>query len=409
MALFKWFGGKTAAEHEHRADELFAGKDWGKAKLEYEKALDKLEAAADPEAAAIERLNNAIRRSCQALAQEHIQSGRELMRHGYRRDAAELFELALALCQDERTHRTATDLLERSRPAAESTSISPANLAGPETEPSSTPIPTEERFMILCSMLPEALQDIYSGYGRSFQQGYVALHEGRFGEAVEFLEAAQASAPDSGSYISLELAGAYFNLDRLDESRRLLETFLQHQPEALPGYEMLSEIYWEQMDFENAWRLLNGCPQSLQFSAAYVVLKGETLRREARFEEAARWFGEHLQTYGWNDKIATALAAVYEQSGKVDEALALYARYLNNCRGCGSKTPVAVERNYADLSLTKGDHSEQILEIYLGLAGRDPANAAEYYLKVSQIYAARGNRAESLRFREIAGQHKIDP
>jgi tetratricopeptide (TPR) repeat protein len=408
MALFKWFGGKTAAAHEHRADELFAGKAWGKAKLEYEKALDKLEAEPEPEAAVIERVKNGIHQSCQALAQAHIQNGRELMESGYMRDAAELLELALELCQDEQTHRTAAELLEKTRPAAGRASISSTHLPIPEADVLPTPAPAEDHFHILCSMLPEALQDIYSGYGPSFQKGYVALHEGRFEAAAEFLEAAQTSAPDPGSYISLELAGAYFNLGRLDESRRLLEAFLQQQPEALPGYQMLIEIYWEQEDFENAWRLLRGCPQSLQPSIAYVVLHGETLRREARLEEAAQWLGGHLQTHGWNDKIARALAKVYQQSGKVDEALALYSRYLNNCRGCGSKTPIEVERRYADLSLTQGDHSEQILEIYLALARRDPANAAQYYLNVSRIYAARGNRTESLRFREIAGQYRTN-
>jgi tetratricopeptide (TPR) repeat protein len=408
MALFKWFGGKTAAEHENRADELFARKAWGKAKLEYEKALDKLEAEADPETAVIERLKNGIHQSCQALSQAHIQNGRELIESGYMRDAAELLELALELCQDEQTHRTAAELLEKARSAAGKAAISSAQLPEPATNPSPTPAPAEDHFLILCSMLPEALQDIYSGYGPSFQKGYVALHEGRFDAAVEFLEAARASAPDPGSYISLELAGAYFNLNRLEESRRLLEAFLQHQPEALPGYEMLSEIYWEQKDFENAWRLLKGCPKSLQSSVAYVVLHGETLRREARFEEAAQWFDDHLQAHGWNDKIAMALATVYQHSGRVNDALTLYGRYLKACRGCGTQTPVEVERNYANLSLTQGDHSEQILEIYLTLARRDPANAAEYYLNVSRIYAARGNRTESLRFREIAGQFQTD-
>jgi tetratricopeptide (TPR) repeat protein len=126
-------------------------------------------------------------------------------------------------------------------------------------------------------------------------------------------------------------------------------------------------------------------------------------------EEAAQWFDNHLQTHGWNDKIATALAMVYQHSGRVDEALALYGRFLETCRGCGTQTPVEVERNYANLSLSKGDHSDQILEIYLALARRDPPNAAEYYLNVSRIYAARGNRTESQRFREIAGQYQTDP
>ena len=43
-----------------------------------------------------------------------------------------------------------------------------------------------------------------------------------------------------------------------------------------------------------------------------------------------------------------------------------------------------------------------ILELYLTLARELPDNAAEYYQKVSRIYAAQGNEAEARRFRAIA-------
>ena len=183
---------------------------------------------------------------------------------------------------------------------------------------------------------------------------------------------------------------------------------MRHNPEALPGYEILCEIYWEQNDFERARCLLEGCPQQLQTSVAYIVLYGETLHREARYEEAAQWLTGHLQTYGWNDKIAIALANAYEQGGKTNEALALYARFMDNCRGCGNQTPIEVERKYADLSLADGNHSDQILEIYLALAQKDPENAAQYYLNASRIYTARGNPSEAQRFKDIASQFGTD-
>ena len=408
MALFKGLGGKTAADHEKRADELFAEQAWGKAKLEYEKALDKLESVADPETAVVKHLKEQVRRSCQALAEEHIESGRDLMKSGFPEDAAGMFDLALELCEDDQTRARITDLLEKCRPAAEWGPVKPAESGEPDTESFLPPDLAEDHFAVLCGMLPDELQDIYAGYGPAFQKGYVALHEGRFDQAAELLEAAQQETPDDSGYISLELAGAYFNLGRLDEARGLLETFIEHHPEALPGYEMLSEIYWEQKDFENARRLLKNCPQPLQSSAAFVVLYGETLRRQAQYEEATRWLTDHLQAHGWNDKIAITLASVYEQSEKRDEALAIYASYMNNCRGCGAQTPLEVERKYADLSLAGGNHSDQILEIYLALARKDPANAVDYYLNASRIYAARDNQSEATRFKDIADQLLAD-
>ena len=49
-----------------------------------------------------------------------------------------------------------------------------------------------------------------------------------------------------------------------------------------------------------------------------------------------------------------------------------------------------------------GKQDEKILEIYLGLAEKDPENAAGYYRKVSRIYAALGHEKESRRFQQIA-------
>jgi hypothetical protein len=49
MAFLKIFLGKTPREHEHKGDELFADELWGKAKIEYEKALGKLEKTPAPD------------------------------------------------------------------------------------------------------------------------------------------------------------------------------------------------------------------------------------------------------------------------------------------------------------------------------------------------------------------------
>jgi len=46
--------------------------------------------------------------------------------------------------------------------------------------------------------------------------------------------------------------------------------------------------------------------------------------------------------------------------------------------------------------------NEKVLEIYLSLAEQDPANAADCYRKVSQIYTALGHEKEAHRFKLIA-------
>ena len=405
MALLKWLGGKSAHDHEMRADVFADRRAWGKAKLEYERALDKIESKPGNPQAPADRLKQKLDTCCQALSDQHFQNGRDLLEAGLRQDAAELLELALELCRNPAKKEQILQWLNRVHPAAPkagaaspaepSTAISDARTEGGEED-------TETYFEVLLSMLPEELQEAYSSYGERFEQGYVALNRGEFSRAAELLEQARSERSGGGGYISLELAGAYVNLERLDEAGKLLEAFLGSHPDALPAYELLCEIHWEQQNFERARELLSGCPQALKASAAFVALYGETLRREAKLDEARHWLQEHLQKYGWNDKIALVLAAVCEQRSQSGEALALYARYLERCRGCGSRTPPEIERKYADLSLAGGSTSDEILEIYLGLASKDPDNAAAYYQNAGRIYAARGNLKEARRFEEIA-------
>ena len=121
MGLFKWFGGKTAAEHEIRADAFADEAAWGKAKLEYERALEKLESQPQQVAADTQRVQEKIRQSRLALAEDHLNNSRDLIDAGYHEDAADLLELALELSGDSPISEEISALLRESRPAAADT------------------------------------------------------------------------------------------------------------------------------------------------------------------------------------------------------------------------------------------------------------------------------------------------
>ena len=61
-----------------------------------------------------------------------------------------------------------------------------------------------------------------------------------------------------------------------------------------------------------------------------------------------------------------------------------------------------IKQRYADLCFDSGMLSTDILDLYLSLAQENPDRAAEYYEKVSSIYADQGNQTEAQRFRAIA-------
>jgi tetratricopeptide (TPR) repeat protein len=260
----------------------------------------------------------------------------------------------------------------------------------------------EETFMALCSTLPEEVQEAYLSYGRSFKTGYLALNRGDFDLAADDLSQALEENPAPDSIIPLELATAYLNLKKLDEARRLLETFLQHHPDALPGYQVLCEVYWEIGAFDQAETLLADCPDDLKHSLAYVLLRGETLSQAGHHPEAASYYRDFMEAYGWNEPLAIALAGTLETLGDLENARDLYAEIMNQCRSCHSRIDPLIKRRFADISFDLGQHSSAIMEMYLSLAQDDPENAPLYFQKISRIYASMGNEEEARRFRVFA-------
>ena len=99
-SFFKKFSGKTPSSHEIEGDELFAADLWGKAKIEYERALQKLERTEAPDPDFKARLQKKIRSAKEALARGHKRSADDMLDSGFYDDARELYLLALELTED---------------------------------------------------------------------------------------------------------------------------------------------------------------------------------------------------------------------------------------------------------------------------------------------------------------------
>jgi len=260
----------------------------------------------------------------------------------------------------------------------------------------------EDYFMALCGRLPEDVQEAYLSYGEEFKDGYVALNKGDFQYSADYLLQAleKNQAPDT--YIPLELATAYFNLERYEEAQQLLEGFLAHHPDALPGYQLLCEVYWEMQAFDRAEALLETVPREVAESMGVYLLRGETLLHSGRHAAAQAFYSEILSRYGWSEPIAKALAQAFEARGELENARHIFSEIMNQCRGCGVRIDPLVKHKYAELSFATGRYSTDILELFLSLAQQMPEKAPEYYQYVSRIYAAQGNATEAQRFQLIS-------
>jgi len=405
MRLFGFFSGGSPEKYEKRADAFVINGSYGQAKLEYEKALGKLERQAHNKPGYRNHIQEKLRRCKESLAREHRQAGQALVEAGCGDDARELFDLALELTEDARlaadvTHLLATIPAPREQPEAYEYFVP----ASPEdSEPEAGPTDSdEEYFEALCNSLEDAELETYRTYPDTFKEGFVALNRGDFDTAVTLLAEAADAYPFGANYITLELATAHLNRGENDTARILLESFLQEYPDSLKAYYLMCEILWETQAFDEAHLLLANCPATLAESLSVKMLAGETFTRSKQFAQAADLYQNLLEIHGWDPLVAQALAGTYEARGRNEPARDLYGEILGACTGCGARVDPMVKQRYAETSFAAGDFSTKILELYLELVRADPANRKLYYHRISHIYDLKGNTHESRRFASFA-------
>ena len=407
MALFKIFSGKDPAELEKKGDGFLAAKAWGRAKIEYDKALDKLEKSSSP-SARMSGLREKIRQTQESLALEHIQTAENFIEQEYDEDARQYYRLALELTQDRALKNVIeTRLAELKHLAGKAIRV---DLQPMDADQEEAPIAEDDEnyFAALCGGLPEDIQEAYLNYGEEFKAGYLALNRGDFELSAGYLLRAMEKSQSSVSYISLELATAYYNLGKYAEAQNLLEAFLVQHPDALPGYQLLCEIYWEMRAFDRAEALLDSVPGEVAESLGVYLLRGETLFHSGKYAEAQAYYTEILDRYGWREPIAKALAQAFEAGGELENARNILSEIMGKCRGCGTQIDPWVKQKYAELSYAAGRHTTDILELFLALAQQIPEKAPEYYQCVSRIYETQANSEQARRFQLVSEKLKSD-
>ncbi|MBN2398411.1 MAG: hypothetical protein JXI32_08515 [Deltaproteobacteria bacterium] len=402
MGFLKLFSGKGPEEYEKKGDRYFEIGEFGAAKLEYETALDKAEkGSGDTDIAG--RLRDKITKSREGLARQHRENAERLRESGDNEGASELLALALELTQDPELSAAIEEEMDQARyTAPRGESLSLAVKIEEDTSPiTEEEIDDEEYFFALCGALDDEIRRAYHGYGDTFRAGYVALNRGDYGLAVTlFSQAIEENPPDS--FIPIELATAYLNLERYEEGLSLVEGFLGNHPHSVHGYHTLCEVLWADERPDDALDRLLSCPEAIADTPPIMDLKGQSMARAGKNQEAYALYQEMLQSHGRDEKTIMAQAAVCEALGRFDEALELYGEIMEQCRSCRTRVNPFVKQRYADISLEQKDYSTRTLTLYLSLIEENPAGRGYYFRKVEEIYAATGNDREARRYRQFA-------
>ncbi len=413
MSIFSLFTGPGPEKLEQKGDQLSKSNLWGKAKIEYEKALAGLEKQSSADHAGKSRLETKIRQAKEELAKSHLKEAENLMDGEYFAEAKDMIALAKEVSEDpafkKKLDRIKEDIrrlelknavTEYEEPLKDLSMEAHTECQGPEE------MSDETYFMALCGTLPEEIQQVYAGYGENFKNGYIALNHGDFETASIHLETALRANSDPDSHVPLELATAYVNLDRQKEARELLEAYIKVHPANLPGFQLLCEIYWEQEAFDKADALLAAAPADLTESVALFLLKGQTLVHSGSIDAARDFYLDFLNTYGWNEAIASDLAATFELLKDKDNARNTYKEIMGRCTSCHAGIDPFIQKKYADLCYEAGQYDTTTLENYLALARALPDNAVQIFNRISKIYEFMGSSEEAARFRSFGERAK---
>jgi len=402
MGIFDFLSSKSFKAVEEKGDRLIQSNDLGLAKQQYEAALSRLERSAPPDASEHRnRLEGKIKELCESLARQNKCNAVELIEARCFEEAAELLALARDLTGDPQLIR------DIDRLTSESVADAPEPPADePQTMDSETFDPHDEagHFLILCSTLPDEIQQAYMTYGHDFQTGYVALNNGEFDLAAEALHRAMMAQGDRITYVQLELATAYLHLGNNHGAQALLEVFVAAFPESIRAYQALCEIYWESEQYDQADRFLQNCPDTMKRSVEVLLLMGETLFRSGKTSDAVSFYRKSMEYLGWQEPLAIALARTLAAAGRTEKALSAYQEIMASCTSCRRRADPWVRHQYAELRYDAGDVSSELLEMYFDLCRENLENQDHYYYRISDIYHRQGYADEARRYLEIAQQ-----
>ena len=406
MGLFSLFAGKAPEDLEAAGDDYLAVGEFGAAKVEYDKALEKAEKKSPEKQALIKRLAEKADNARESLARFHVKEAEELIQAENYQEAEDLLHLAFELTGDE-------SLKAEIKAKAKALHPSPAEGAGSNAEFEPQDLSTaaagenaeeeDQYFHVLVSTLPKEMQAAYETYGQTFRAGYIALNQGDFNAAVAHFTDAMNENSSPESWIPLELATAYIHLGEPESARPVLETYIQKNPESLRAYQLLCEIYWETGEYQAAAELIEKSPEPLKQTGEILMLLGETFYQAGSYEKARDVFMACGEKFGSEELITRALAKTYEAMGDFDKARGLYGEIMKGCTSCRTRIDPFIKRRFAELSFQTGDTSTPVLEMFLSLVREDPDNQQEYYQRIGKIYEATGNLSEAKRYYGFAG------
>ncbi len=277
MGLFgKLFGGKTLDERKVRAERLIEDGDWGGAKIELERALEK---AADAGDDVREDLVDRIDECCDAIARARIEEGARLIEQGDLELARMELGGALEVAASDEVKEAAQELvdeLERDEAVEQAMTDD---------------VTDEERWVLISGSWNDAQADEYEEYGDALVDALLTMHAGELEDAKPLLEAILDDA-EAPRYLWREIGRVRLGTDDQDGGRDALIEFVDSLAEdevgepLLAAYIELARIAADDEEIEEAMELYQRAIDQFEHDPRPYLAMGVFLREQGHLEEA---------------------------------------------------------------------------------------------------------------------------
>lgn len=388
--LGKLFGGKSAADHEARGDELLDRGDPGGAKLAYERALDK--ATTDDERATYEAKIDEAR---DGIAFRRLDEAERLLDQGDLELAREELAGALEVAASDEAKEELQDRID-------SLEREDAIAAATEAEE----IGDEDKWAVIVGRWEDAQAEELEEYGEPLRDALLTLHGGEAEEAREMLEAVldEAEAP---RFLWAEIARARLASGDDEGGREALEELVdslaaEEIGEVWLGAQItLAGLADEADDFEGAMAHYQRAVEVFDDDHRSFFAMGRFLRLKELPEEAIEVLeaaSSLLDDVRPDWQVLEELGLAYADAEQEDEAIATLERVITFFTDRKLVDfPVRTATTLAELHEDQGK-LERAADLYASLArGSDRANHAEYHREAGRLLGEVGLADEARR------------
>jgi len=389
--LKKIFGGGSAADHLAKGDDLFERRDFGGAKLAYDKALERSKDEAERERIA-EKRDAAL----DGLARGRVAEAKRLVSSGEPEMARDELEQAMELVAGEEARRevqAAIDRLERA---------DALDRAQAEEEE----MTDEERLTLISGRWEEAQAEEYDEYDERFFRALLLREDGELEESHALLEAVfeEAEAP---RYLWFEVAFARLGIEDDEGAKEAFEELLASLADdevgevRLSAYVNLARLANLEGDFEGAMAQYQAAIEAFESDYRPYFVMGVFLRSEELPEEAIEVLSTAAAVMDdmrpdWS--VMQELGLAHRDAGNDEQAIHWLERVVSFMTDRKLTTfPTTTAVPLAELHEAAGN-LERAADLYATLTkGRDVARHAHYHAEAGRLLAELGLTKEARR------------